>query len=66
MKTYFSSSITDKDRALFETYSEIKGLRLMERAKDKALTEVVSQTANCSICHMLLMTAELNYFTYYQ
>ncbi|URD79901.1 ATMAP70 protein [Musa troglodytarum] len=29
-----------KDRALFEAYSEIKGLRLMERAKDKALTEV--------------------------
>ncbi|THU55947.1 hypothetical protein C4D60_Mb11t12020 [Musa balbisiana] len=32
--------VKDKDRALFETYSEIKGLRLMERAKDKALTEV--------------------------
>ncbi|KAJ8510477.1 hypothetical protein OPV22_000911 [Ensete ventricosum] len=32
--------VKDKDRELFEAYSEIKGLRLMERAKDKALTEV--------------------------
>jgi len=41
----------DKDRELAEAQSEIKGLRLTERAKDKALAEV----ASLEICYLTSM-----------
>ncbi|ONK78818.1 uncharacterized protein A4U43_C02F22750 [Asparagus officinalis] len=37
------NEVKDKDRELAEAHSEIKGLRLMERAKDKALSEVTEE-----------------------
>lgn len=37
---YYVFANLDKDRELAKAHSEIKGLRLTERAKDKALAEV--------------------------
>lgn len=37
------NEVKDKDRELGEAHSEIKGLRLTERAKDKALAEVTEE-----------------------
>lgn len=37
------NDVKDKDRELAEAHSEIKGLRLTERAKDKALAEVTEE-----------------------
>ncbi|KAG6486681.1 hypothetical protein ZIOFF_055260 [Zingiber officinale] len=50
--------VKDKDRELSEAYSEIKGLRLVERAKDKALAEV-SEELNKMVEKLQLSEAAL-------
>lgn len=50
--------VKDKDRELSEAYSEIKGLRLVERAKDKALAEV-SEELNKMVDKLQLSEAAL-------
>lgn len=41
--------MADKDRELADAHGEIKSLRLIERAKDKALTEVLVFPASSSL-----------------